>query len=82
MVLQRSKLPLGLRVRQWETENLSQNAVRNVDLCFILWGPLFVVWEREKYIAKPFWNLLELETFLERVVLVTDCLHSDGWNSW
>lgn len=49
-------------------------------ICALYYGDiLFVVWERQKQTAKPFWNLLELETLLERVVLVSDWLHSDGW---
>lgn len=46
------------------------------------WDIPFVVWERQKQVAKPFWNLLELETFLERIVLVSDWLHSDEWYLW
>lgn len=49
MVLKRSTITVGLKSKAvGNRENVSQNAVRNVDLCFILWGhPLCGVGEGE-----------------------------------
>lgn len=64
MVLKRSAITIGLKSKAvGNRENLSQNAVRNVNLCFILWGYPLCGMREEEVNSKTFLEFAGVQNF-------------------